>query len=197
MRTRQLTNEIGICPYCRSTRIRLRRQKHRHFLWRCRSCRRKFPSPALRNIQLSPGVASVSRGSHVLARDIPRMERSRRISGGRGTARIRRRRKRFPVFWLLLLVALAAGLYWLAERQDLDWSSLPGPVGLKRSGITNRYSGQATRSPGRREQCPTHCRIRNGGARLRGTRELLLILRRRPSRIQARDTAKRSSTCCS
>ncbi len=76
----------------------------------------------------------------MLAKDIPRMERSRRISSSRGTARNRPRRKRFPVFWLFLLVALAAGLYWLAERQDIDWQQLPAQLASIGREITNRYS---------------------------------------------------------
>ena len=68
------------------------------------------------------------------------MERSRRISGIGGAARNRRRRKkRFPVIWLLMLVALVAGFYWLAERQNLDWQQLPTQLASKGRELTNRY----------------------------------------------------------
>ena len=67
------------------------------------------------------------------------METSRRISGGRGgTRNRRRRRKRFAVIWLLILVALASGLYWLAERQNLDWQQLPTQLASKGRELTNR-----------------------------------------------------------
>lgn len=56
------------------------------------------------------------------------MERSRRISAGRGTGRSRRRRKRFPVIWFLILAALAAGLYWAVERQQIDLLQLPAQL---------------------------------------------------------------------
>lgn len=75
----------------------------------------------------------------MLAKDIPRIDRSRRISGGRGgTRNRRRRRKRFPVIWLLMLVALAAGLYWWVEQQNLDWQQLPTQLASKGREITNR-----------------------------------------------------------
>ena len=134
--------QIGACPSCLSTRIRLRRQRHRRFLWRCLSCRRAFVSPAVRNIQLPMGAASASGGTYVLARNIPRMERSRRISAGnRVNINRRRRRKGFPVTWLVLLVALAAGVYWWVEQQDLDWSQLPTQLASKGRELTTFSSG--------------------------------------------------------
>ena len=64
------------------------------------------------------------------------MERSRRIPGGRGTGRSRRRRKRFPVIWLLILAALIAGIYWSVERQQIDWRQLPAQLASETRDLT-------------------------------------------------------------
>ena len=66
------------------------------------------------------------------------MERSRRLSARRGTGRGRRRRKRFPVIWFLILAALAAGLYWLVERQQIDWRELPAQLASGTLDLTTR-----------------------------------------------------------
>ena len=41
---------IGVCPHCRSPRIRTRRRQHRNLNWRCRNCNRVFAVPSSRYV---------------------------------------------------------------------------------------------------------------------------------------------------
>ena len=78
--------EVGLCPHCGSSRIRLRRQRHRNFLWRCRSCNRAFRTPRVRQVRL----AGADPSRYVLAGDIHRLERvspKERQAWGRKRAR--------------------------------------------------------------------------------------------------------------
>ena len=76
---------LGVCPLCRSPRIRIRRQRHRILLWRCRGCKRVFRTPSIAEYILPPG--DPGRG-YVSAQSIPQMERRARLHRRRRTRRI-------------------------------------------------------------------------------------------------------------
>ena len=67
---------LGVCPLCGSPSIRIRRQGHRHLLWRCRNCNGVFRTPEVAEYIIPPGDGG--RG-YVLAESIPQMERRGRL----------------------------------------------------------------------------------------------------------------------
>ena len=148
MADRRDTYKIGLCPHCKSSRIRLRRQRHRNFLWRCRSCNRAFRTPLVRRTRSERG--DVERC--VLASDIPRMERGRRISGRPWRRRNRHRgRSALAAFLVVALVILSAGIWWLATEKDYDWDRLTAATAPEHLAATpetqQRRSGGVVATP--------------------------------------------------
>ena len=62
---------LGVCPQCRSPSIRIRQQRHRQLLWRCRSCNGVFRTPDVADHIIPPGDDG---SRYVLAESIPQME---------------------------------------------------------------------------------------------------------------------------
>ena len=73
---------VGVCPRCGSPSIRIRRQSHRHLLWRCRSCDGVFRTPEVTDYIIPPGDRG---GGYVPAESIRQMERRGRLHEPRGT----------------------------------------------------------------------------------------------------------------
>ena len=101
---------LGACPLCGSPRIRIRRQRHRRLLWRCRSCNRVFGTPKVAEFIIPPGDDG---SGYVLAESIPQMERRGRLPGQQGGQHGRRRSgTRILVAVIFLVIVLgAAGLF--------------------------------------------------------------------------------------
>lgn len=78
---------LGVCPLCGSHRIRIRRQRHRRLLWRCRICNEAFSTPKVAEHIIPPGVSG---RYYVHAESIPRMERRARLHGRRGSPHLGR-----------------------------------------------------------------------------------------------------------
>ena len=69
---------LGACPLCDSPRIRIRRQRHRRLLWRCRACNGVFETPRVAEYTIPPGDDG---RSYVFAESIPQMEQRARLRG--------------------------------------------------------------------------------------------------------------------
>ena len=88
----------------------------------------------------------------VLASDIPRMERGRRISGRPWRRRNRRRgRSALAAFLVVALVILSAGIWWLATEKDYDWDRLTAATAPEHLAATpetqQRRSGGVVATP--------------------------------------------------
>ena len=67
---------LGACPLCGSLRIRIRRQRHRRLLWRCRRCNGVFRTPKV----AAPG----DEGKVIFRRIDPSACTCARCAGGSG-----------------------------------------------------------------------------------------------------------------
>ena len=99
--------DIGVCPYCSSRRIRIRQGVRPYRPWRCRNCNRVFRTPKIRGFVVPPGSSPTG---YTLADRIPWLERrSRRL---RRRLRIRKLKKTLAigasVLGVLAVVAIAA-----------------------------------------------------------------------------------------
>ena len=101
---------LGACPLCGSTRIRIRRQRHRRLLWRCRRCNRVFGTPKVAEFTIPPGDDG---SGYVFAESIPEMERHAKLHQRPGDHRGSRRSvTRILVAVVVLAILLgAAGLF--------------------------------------------------------------------------------------
>ena len=102
---------LGVCPRCGSHGIRIRRQRHRHLLWRCRRCNGVFRTPRVADYIIPPGDDA---SGYVLAESIPQMERRGRLHERRGGRHLRRRSLslKLTVVAVIVLLLGAAG-YWI------------------------------------------------------------------------------------
>ena len=101
---------LGACPLCGSPSIRIRRQRHRRLLWRCRRCNRVFGTPKVAEYVIPPGDDG---SGYVFAESIPQMERRARRPERQGGQRGRRRSvSRILTAVIILVIILgAAGLF--------------------------------------------------------------------------------------
>ena len=101
---------LGACPLCGSPRIRVRRQRHRDLLWRCRRCNRVFGTPKVAEYVIPPGDDG---SGYVFAESIPQMERRARRPERQGRKRGRRPSAPRVLTAVIILVILlgVAGLF--------------------------------------------------------------------------------------
>ena len=115
---------LGVCPRCGSPSIRIRRQRHRHLLWRCRSCNGVFRTPQVTEHILPPG--DDGRG-YVLAESIPQMERRGRLHDPRSGQHRRGRSlsRRLTIVAVTVILLGAVGYFFVMVGLDRDSG---GPV---------------------------------------------------------------------
>ena len=101
---------LGACPLCGSPSIRIRRQRHRRLLWRCRRCNKVFTTPKVADYMIPPGDDG---SGYVSAESIPQMEQRARRPERQGGQRGRRRSvSRILTAVIILVIILgAAGLF--------------------------------------------------------------------------------------
>ena len=101
---------LGVCPLCGSPSIRIRRQRHRRLLWRCRRCSGVFRTPKVAEYIIPPGDDG---SGYVFAESIPQMERRARRLERQSRKRGRRRSvsRILTVVTILVILLGAAGLF--------------------------------------------------------------------------------------
>ena len=144
---------LGVCPLCGSPSIRIRRQEHRHLLWRCRSCNRVFRTPNVAEYIIPAGDDG---SGYVLAESIPEMERRGRLHERRGAQHSRRRSvssKVTAVIAIVVLIGAAGFLIFMAGpgRDGSGPDQRPGsdesPVVTDLQAPTPRTTPPATNTP--------------------------------------------------
>ena len=124
---------VGICPHCRSPRIRTRRRQHRNLNWRCRNCNRVFAVPSSRYVVVEewPGV------------DLVYLDRTQRRQTGGSRPVDQGGRGNFGcgcLFFILIIVGVAS---FFAVSRNADF---PGAQILRTAGqeISQRLGGNGT-----------------------------------------------------
>ena len=102
---------LGVCPLCGSPSIRIRRRRHRHLLWRCRSCNKAFSTPNVAEYTIPAGDDDKG---YVFAESIPQMERRGSQHGRRDRRYVRRRSfPRIAAAAVVLIMILGAVGYFI------------------------------------------------------------------------------------
>ena len=144
---------LGVCPLCGSPSIRIRRQEHRHLLWRCRNCNRVFRTPNVAEYIIPAGGDG---SGYVFAESIPEMERRGRLHERRGAQHSRRRSvssKVTAVIAIVVLIGAVGFLIFMAGpgRDGSGPDQRPGsdesPVVTDLQAPTPRTTPSATNTP--------------------------------------------------
>ena len=116
---------LGVCPQCRSPSIRIRQQRHRQLLWRCRICNGVFRTPDVADYIIPPGDDG---SSYVLAESIPQMELRGRLHERRGSGRSLSLKLTAIVVIVILLGAVGYFIFMAGLESSSDGSGQPpGP----------------------------------------------------------------------
>ena len=140
------SEQAGLCPHCHSPDIRVRRQRHRQMLWRCRNCNRVFATPAI-------GAVNPAEWPNIdLVRPlwIPAMERGARQQQGEGDQTQRGNFGCGCLFIVLIVVGVAS---FFAISRNADF---PGADTLRTAGqeVSQRLGGNGDTE----EELPTPAR---------------------------------------
>ena len=111
---------LAVCSFCQSPNIRIRRQRHRHMLWRCRNCNRVFSTPDLAEYLT---LAGDDKRGYVFAESIPEMEqrgRLRKTRGARHSRRSRVSRKVAVIATIILIGAVGFIVFMSGLGRDSD-----------------------------------------------------------------------------
>ncbi len=124
---------IGVCPHCRSPRIRTRRRQHRRLNWRCRNCNRVFAVPSSRYVVVEewPGV------------DLVYLDRTqgRQTGGSRPTDQGGRSNFGCGCLFFILIIVGVTSFFAVSRNADF-----PGAQILRTAGqeISQRLGGNGT-----------------------------------------------------
>ena len=113
---------VGICPGCRSARIRTRQRRHWRLIWRCQRCNRVFARPSRVHLSQARDVGR----SPVYESRIARLEsRARRKLGGRNGLSLG-----WPIWLAVGMVCSGVVVFWLVSNGKM---SIVTPPSVTRS----------------------------------------------------------------